>query len=95
MRFSVNERAAKVWERVKKECEERKIPKEQLENILSEAFISIPSDFWKAEIDRHTPPTFYLELAMRDPKIAKQVVDFLKGKQMSTEVNERKNQANA
>ena len=80
MRISINEKGAKVFEKIKKDCEERKIPKESLLAIISEALANVPTDFWKSEIEKHTPSNFFLEQAMRDPKVAKQVVDFLRGK---------------
>ena len=86
MRITINEKADRVLEKIKNDCKAREISREAFLEIVSEALIAVPAEFWKGEIDRQTSPNFFLKQAMRDPKIAKQVMDFLKQKSKSPEL---------
>jgi hypothetical protein len=83
MKVAINQKAEKFIQKMQSEFAERKIPKENWIEIFSEIILSQPQTFWKEQIEKHTPEKYFLEKALKDPKLSKEITEFLRLKNLS------------
>jgi tRNA A22 N-methylase len=89
MRLTLNQKAEKLVQKLQNENAKRKISKENWAEIFSEALLNQPQVFWKEQIEKHTPEQFLVENALKDPKLTKEISEFLRAKYQSEISKER------
>ncbi len=80
MKMPVNEKAEKVLMRVKGQLDQRKAPKDALMSVVSNAILKMPKSFWDEQIQEQTPVEFLLSEAISDPKLSKEIAEFLRSR---------------
>lgn len=87
MRITINEKASRALEKIKVGCTERKISLDAWTTIVSEALLSVPQSVWQEQIESHTPTSYLMEKALKDPKLSKQITEFLREKMATTKAD--------
>ena len=87
-RIELTDKASKLIEKQVLEFKKRKIPNQDWIKIFSEALLSVPQEFWAQQTELHTPDSYFVEQAMQDPRIQKEFIEFVRGKNQKTKNSE-------
>ncbi len=89
MRLVLNEKAANKIEKLRQEYTTRGLKSEVWMQIVSDAICATPASTWKSLIDKNTPQEVFIMDAMKDPKMQKELADFVRAKmQKSAPISE-------
>ena len=89
MRLILNEKAAGKIEKLRQEYNGRGLKAEAWMQIVSEAICTVSASTWGPIIDKNTPQEVFIMDAMKDPKLQKELADFVRAKmKKSAPINE-------
>ena len=89
MRLILNKKAAEKIEKLRQEYNGRGLKAEAWMQIVSEAICTVSTSTWGPIIDKNTPQEVFIMDAIKDPKLQKELADFVRAKmKKSAPINE-------
>ena len=83
MRITLSDKVIKLIGKLKQDHADRGIKKEVWEQMLSEALLTHSAEFWRQKIEEHTPENYLIDQALKDPKQARELMEFLRTKKQN------------
>ena len=85
MKVQLNEKASKIYNQIRTEFKERKLKNPDWDDVISELFCQLDRKNWLEQIEKRTPDSFYIEQALSDKKLQKDILKFVRN-QMGEQV---------